>query len=420
MRETLAEWRVVFAEELRRVVRRWTFVLLVASVPALMALALGATLVVREIADRPDDASDELLGVIGVVDLSPDVDVAGLPVPVVRVFATREEGMRAFVVDETVGQLFVVSEDYLETGRVEWVWRPGDEGNGSGPDGASEAVLTSVLRAALAGGRLAPGVLRRANAPAGFERVRVGGDLEVVEDDEGLMAGRFIVAFLGAFVLLFSIMIGSSTLVTAVAEEKENRMIETLLTSVRPFALLAGKLLAVGAANLAMVAVWLASIVVAGPLIFSALPAAQDVLPLDTGVLVWVLAFFLGGYLVSAVVMAGIGAVATGVREATQLSAVVIVPLIVPIYAFLLILQQPDGTLSRVLSFVPFTAPTTMMMRLAAGQPAPLEMGASLLVMLLAALGLLWVSARAFATGLLHAGGGGGVRRLVLLVRRPA
>ena len=419
MRETLAEWRVVFAEELRRVVRRWTFVLLVASVPALMALALGATLVVREIADRPDDAPDELPGVIGVVDLSPDVDVASLPAPVVRVFATREEGMGAFVVDETVGQLFIVSEDYLETGRVEWVRRLGDAGSDSGPDAASEAALTSVLRGALAAGWLAPEALRRAAAPASFERVRVGGDLEVVDDAEETAAGRFIVAFLGVLVLLFSIMIGSSTLVTAVAEEKENRMIETLLTSVRPFALLAGKLVAVGAANLAMVAVWLASIVVAAPLIFSALPTPRDI-PLDVGVLVWVVAFFLAGYLVSAVVMAGIGAVATGVREATQLSAVVIVPLIVPAYAFLIILLQPEGMLSRVLSFVPFTAPTTMMIRLATSQPAPLEMGASLLVMLLAALGLLWVSARAFATGLLHTGGGDGVRRLVLLVRRPA
>ena len=417
MRGTLAEWRVVFAEELRRIVRRRTFLLLVASVPLLLAVVLGAVMVVRQVTDGTDAAPEDIPAPIGVVDLSPDLEPAGRWAMRVQIFTALDDGMRALVDDGRVGQLFVVTEDYLRTGRVEWL--PGVAGytGESRPDAASRAIVTSMLRAGLAAGNLTPEALSRAAGPAIFERARIGDGSELIEERDEAVVGRFIIAFAAALVLLFSIMIGASSLVTAVAEEKENRMIETLLTSVRPFALLAGKLIAVGVANLAIVAVWSASIIVAVPLIIEAVPDARDV-PVDPGVLPWVFAFFLAGYLVSGVVMAGIGAVATGVREASQLAAVVIVPLVAPLYALPVFLVDPDGGLARALSFVPFTAPTAMMMRLAVGSPAPLEMAASLLVMLLVALGLLWVAARAFSAGLLDTRGG--VRRFLLLVRRPA
>ena len=409
MRETLAEWRVVFTEEMRRGVKRRAFLLMALSVPVLAVVILGAITVIRAALDRADEGPTD----IGVVDLSPDVELAlGAPSGVIF-YATREAGIVAFDKDETGRELFVVPVDYLESGSVEWIHKSGAVFSGfdPGPGRAPAAMVTALLRLALARDGVPTEGLTRALVPTIFELVRIGEDLQPASQ------ARFVVALIAALILMMAIMVGSSSLVTAVAEEKQNRMIETLLTSTRPLALLAGKLVAVGLTILMVVGIWLASLAVLLPLVFDSIPAAHDI-PVDLRAFPWVVAFFLAGYLVSGVVMAGIGAVANGVREATQLSAVVIFPLVIPVYGIAIIVPNLDGAFARLQSFIPFTAPTTMMIRLAVGEPPMGEVVASLLVMLLTAGALLWVSARAFRTGLLSAGGGSGMRRLTLLVRR--
>ncbi len=96
----------------------------------------------------------------------------------------------------------------------------------------------------------------------------------------------------------------------------------------------------------------------------------------------------------------------------------ILIPLLVPIYAASVLLSEPNGTLARALSFVPFTAPTTMMIRLSVGDPPVLEILASLAVTVLAAVALLWVAARIFRAGLLMYGQRMGVRRAVAAVRQ--
>ncbi len=73
---------------------------------------------------------------------------------------------------------------------------------------------------------------------------------------------------------MFGIMLGGSILMESVSEEKETRMIEILLTSVSPLAVMVGKVLALGAAGLIQLAVWVASVAIIGPLIFDQIPDA--------------------------------------------------------------------------------------------------------------------------------------------------
>ena len=109
--------------------------------------------------------------------------------------------------------------------------------------------------------------------------------------------------------------------------------------------------------------------------------------------------FFLTGYLVSAVTVAGIGAATTSIKEASQVSMIVTLPTIVPIWFLPMLLGNPDGGISRLLSFIPFTAPVTMMIRLGASDVPPWEVVGSLAVLLLTGVALLWISARVFRAG---------------------
>jgi len=115
--------------------------------------------------------------------------------------------------------------------------------------------------------------------------------------------------------------------------------------------------------------------------------------------------------------MAGIGAVASKVQEANQLAFLVIIPLLASIYVLGLILSNPDGGLARVLSFIPFTAPSAMMIRLAVDGASTLESLASLAVIVLTGMALLWASARVFRASLLMYGQRMNLRRVIRALR---
>ena len=114
--------------------------------------------------------------------------------------------------------------------------------------------------------------------------------------------------------------------------------------------------------------------------------------------------FFLGGYFLGAVILAGVGAATTGMREANQFSAIVILPAVAPFWAMGGFFSSPDGALPTALSMFPLTAAVTMSLRMALGDPPLAHLllsGASLVAS--SAL-LLWLSARVFRAGLLMYG----------------
>ncbi len=401
MRGRPGETQLIFREEVRRSVRRKSYLVITLSVPALLLVILAVVPVIRAIAEGREE---EEAKPIGIVNLSEDLSVAGEDPPGFRIIGGRQEGIDALT-EDTIQELFVIPEGYLADGHVEWLHTGGDLFGGlePGPSDASQASINALLRVALAEEDMPPELLARALSPAAFDRVRVGEDGQPVLEEEDKEFARFLASFVAAFLLLFSILIGGSALLQAVAEEKENRMIEVLLTSAKPLSIMAGKVFAIGATVLVQVVVWVGSILLIVPRIFGVFPDAPD-FPVDPLIIVWVVAFFLAGYFFCAVILAALGAVSTGVREATQLSVVVMLPVASPMWALMELMSNPDGVLARVLSFIPLTAPMTMMVRLAVGDPPVWEALASLVITVLGGLALLWVSARVFRAGLLMYG----------------
>jgi ABC-2 type transport system permease protein len=171
-----------------------------------------------------------------------------------------------------------------------------------------------------------------------------------------------------AVTMLFYIIIlsAASLLLSSVAKEKENRMMEILLVSVTPRQLLTGKIVALGLLGLTQTIVWVGTgrILLARSGTTFNLPIAFQLPP---SFLIWGVVFFLLGYAVYASLMAGLGALVPNLREATQATIVVIFPLIIPIFLLSILINDPNGMLATILSLFPLTAPVAMMTRLSAG-----------------------------------------------------
>ena len=396
MRGTLREIRTIFTEEFRRTIHRRIYRILTLAVPVILLVLLVAVPVIRGISDDDEDR-DKDQDQIGILVLSGELAVDAGTAPGFQIYQDRESGIAALLADEIEG-FFVIPEDYLATGKVEWF----DPGAGIAINsGSIRGRVREFLRAALVADDLAPELVTRMLDPADFSHIQVNEDGSI--DKAPDKAGRILVPLILAGLLMFGIIMGGSILLESVSEEKETRMIEILLTSVSPLAVMVGKVLALGVTGLIQIAVWVASIAIIGPLIFDQIHDAGQ-LSIEPGILGLVIAFFLTGYLVFAVTMAGIGAATASVKEASQVSMIVTLPSGVPLMFLFLLLENPEGSFARLLSFIPFTAPVTMMVRLAASDVPLWEVVASLAVLLLTGVALLWVSARVFRAGLLMYG----------------
>lgn len=414
MGSTWSETRAVLGEEFRRATRRTWFRVMTLAVPVVMLVMLIVVPVVRDIASSDDEGAGDA-GRIGLIDLSGDPRMEAVAAAAdVRVFPDREAGTSALL-GEKITSLFVIPRDYVESGRVEWIRAGSAISAGlSGRDDATQ--VEALLREALVADVLAPEVTHRFVRPAGFESVVVGeGGLTKEGPKE---VSPLSVSYVFALLLMTSVLVGSGYLLQSVSDEKENRMIEVLLTSVSPLGLMAGKVLALGSIGLLQMTVWAVSIVFMGPRILEVFPNLGE-LAIDPVLLVWLFAFFLAGYVVFGVTNAGIGAATTSYREASQISMLLLVPgAVVPLWMFMLIAGAPDGPLARVLSLIPITAPITMMLRIGATDIGVAEILASLAVTILGGLLLLWGSARVFRAGLLMYGQRMDLRRVFAVLRQ--
>jgi ABC-2 type transport system permease protein len=325
----------------------------------------------------------------------------GAPAPAAQRMSTRivrfptgdaaEAALRA----DQVQQVVVLPTDYLEHGGARY-YRKETSVMGSG---SQERLVLRWLTGALLAGRVESTLVERAARPG---RGLVNYTLEkdtgrlVVQDDAREMIGVFLPLLLAAL-LGTAIVTGGQYLLQGVSEEKESRILESLLCTVSTDDLMVGKMIGLGGAGLAMVGVWTAvGLFYGSPL----LAIADYALPATT--LLLALTYFLLGYIFYASIMTGIGAITNNMREAQQFAFMFTFANFVPFVTMWATLSQPNGTLSTVMSFIPMTAPTQMMMRLGTGASIPLwHIVGSIAILVASAVLMLRVSSRVFRIGLL-------------------
>jgi ABC-2 type transport system permease protein len=205
-------------------------------------------------------------------------------------------------------------------------------------------------------------------------------------------------------ILYTSILMWGQVVMTSIIEEKTSRVIEVVASGVPPTQLLAGKLLGVGAAGLTQFLVWsvslsVVSLAAAGPML-ARLPL-PDLSPL---VLVSFVVFFLLGFAFYASLYASVGSAVNTVQEAQQFMFPVIIPLILGLVCFPVVIESPDGAFAVALSLLPFLAPLLMFLRIVVLTPPLWQIALSVVLLVLAILGVLWVAARIYRVGILMYG----------------
>ena len=293
-----------------------------------------------------------------------------------------------------ISQILVVPRDYLEHGKLRRYARSFNLFTS-----ADRRPISRWLVQGLAGTRLDSNrVARIAQPTLGMDLYAINkqGAFELKDDRREIVDFLLPLAF--AMLLGLSITVGGQYLLLGISEEKESRILESLLCNVTPGELLAGKLVGLGSAGLTLVGIWLAFAI---PGLGSGLLATGVTIP--AGILVVAIAYFFVGYLFYGSLMTGIGSMASSMREAQQFSVWLSFLNFVPLITLTIILGRPDGPVAVSMSMFPPTAPVTMMLRLMAptGSVPPWQVAVSLALLVGAAWLALTASARVFRVGLL-------------------
>lgn len=221
------------------------------------------------------------------------------------------------------------------------------------------------------------------------------------------------------YLLFISVLQSAQYLLSNTIEEKANRIIEVLLASVTPGELMLGKLLGIGASGMTMIAAWLASLL----LFLRFYPGGQtemiaqiiDVL-LSSDLMLLFIFYYLAGYALYSGIFLAIGSLCNTLKEAQSLMMPMMLILMVPVFTMSFIAQDPNGTMARIMSWIPLFTPFTMMNR-AAAQPPMVDMVGTTLVLLAAVVIVLWLTGRIFRQGVLRTGQPPRIQELFRMLR---
>jgi len=250
---------------------------------------------------------------------------------------------------------YVIPADYIKTGNVLYI-RP-DFNPLTAFDQAGW--MRWVLRVNLLGGdeKLA----NQSQSPFNLEVVLLEADSQ--RDENNMLT--FFLPYGVTLLFYIILLVSSSLLLNNITKEKENRVIEILMSTVTPHQLLAGKIIGLGLAGLLQAVFW----ILTGYLLLRSsgtafqLPAAFLLPP---SFVIWGLLFFVLGYAEYASLMAAIGALVPNLKEASQATFIVIIPLVIPMMFMSAMVDQPNGAMAIFFSLFPLTSPVSMMTRMAA------------------------------------------------------
>jgi ABC-2 type transport system permease protein len=404
---------LVARREYTRTVRRRGYIfgtlLLPLGIMALMGLSLFFS------TSGFEGGGGQASGVIVVVNQS-DVALKDFETDLASLRTTTEADAAAQLENGDITEYYVLPETF-ETDRV--VTRVELGGfNISRLEGAenNEALLRYVIRdAQLQAAGIAP-----ADAASILQGVSV--NVVTVEGDE--VSGADIAAGIAlpmvfAAIFMISIFMTSGYLLQSVTEEKENRVVEIVLSSIPATPLMSGKILGLGAAGLTQVGIWVGSALIAVPLLSSRIPDLGPI-ELDPTVLVLSLTYFVLGYLAYGAIFAAIGAIAPGNREAQQYSGFLGFAAAMPFIVFSVFLTDLTSPIVYALALFPLTAPTSMLIVLGVSDQIPWTLvGASLTSLTLFAALASVASARIFRATVLLYGVRPSLQQLVSAVRSP-
>jgi len=244
------------------------------------------------------------------------------------------------------------------------------------------------------------------------EIIDIGSASEQKKIEKGEQIAKIMASFFFMFMMFMGIFGMGQHMLTSVIEEKNSRVIEVLLSAVSPFELMAGKILGLAGISLTVMSLWSAAAI--GTAYYGAAHWWNITLELPMGILPYFVIYFILGFLLFSSILAGIGSICNTLKEAQSLMMPISFLFILPMLVWFNIAQHPDGSLARILSFLPPLTPIVMTLRLAVSQDISLlEVFASIIMLALFVPLVMWLAAKIFRTGVLMYGKRPGLREVL-------
>lgn len=407
---------IVARFEFLKIVKRKQFLLITFGFPIffllIMAIPMMANLMVFD--DDPDLKSIGYIDQTGLFNLSSE-NTAGSQV-IVSVkkinesiefiqYTVNEEAEKA-IISKTISSYIIIPDDYLQNGTIELY------STNSGFDFQEmelSARLSEIIITTLLTDKVDDDTLGRIIEPVDMKLFTIDTAGDVREKGISDIIGDFALPFITGMLLIITIFSASGYLLRGVAEEKETRVIEIILSSLSPRELLTGKIIGLGCVGLLQITIWI-SIGTMGSIY---------VLPVVIKPLVLLLAFvyFILGFLLFASIMAGVGAISGSMQESQQLVGIFTFIAIAPMMFMQVLITKPDGAISTFFSLFPLTSPVAMLSRIAVSDVPVYQIAASILILIVSVYFVIILSSRLFRVGLLMYGKRPDIRTIVQYMR---
>jgi ABC-2 type transport system permease protein len=385
--------------------KRPSFLFSVFGVPIMMIVIF----LIISLAESSGAVTFEQFGQIGFVDNSSNqvtADNAAAPdYPDLFQRYTDDENARAALDAGEIGGYLAIPENYMQTGQVEFFTY---QDSPSDLNTAIEQFMLANLTA-------------NSDVPLPVERLRDTDDMTIqdvndarnIASKDGVFFSLFIPVIF-TFVLVMSSLTTGGFLMQGLVEERTNRVIEMLVTSVRPMQLLIGKMIGLGLLGLLQVVILLAAAVLI--LNFGGDLAFLEGVRISTNLIVLALVYYVLAYFLVAALMTAISVMTNSEREGRQISGFITIPFMIPYFAMFAFFADPNGTAAQILSYIPFTAPMAVLIRVGLTEVPLADILISMAIMVVTIVVLTWAAARIFRWGLLLYGKKFNVRELLRVI----
>ncbi len=253
-------------------------------------------------------------------------------------------------------------------------------------------------------------ILKEVEADVTLSTVRI----DTSEDTETSSILSYFLGLIMDMLLYMFILIYGQIVMNSIIEEKNNRVLEIVVSSVKPMILMMGKIIGVGLVAITQILIWAVIAGAASGWLLPFLSSSTDVSSepavaaaiqqlSDTGyvasLFVYMILFFVGGYFFYSSIYAAIGSAVDNIQDAGQLSSVATIPVVIGIIASMSIIQNPNTALAFWLSVIPFTSPMAMMSRLPFGVPV-WETILSLTLLYASFIFMIWLCGKIYRVGI--------------------
>ncbi len=378
--------KIVAITEFITNVRRKEFIILTFLLPLILLMAMIMPLFFMETISH----EKETLGVVDETGVVLPILAERYKDSIIRELSNLEEA-RTLLESNNISSYIFIPKEFLDNGKASYYSKV-QLASFSSANINLERILSDIaIESLLQENGVSKEIINKVKSPIEMERVIVTKKGEEVETPFSFFGNYLLPLF-----LFMSIMNAGGYLLNGIIEEKENKVVEVLLSTISTNELLSGKILGLGGLGLLQVGIWLSGIVIITNIL------KIPLVSFDNAILVMI--YFVLGYLFYSSIFAIIGSIATSTRDSQQISVVVSFLVFIPLLLFFGIVQNPNMALIRIIGMVPPFIPTIMIMRILLSEVPIIDIALSVIILLISLIFSIKIAARIFKIGILMYG----------------